>query len=295
MNADDVRFGIDPGHDMPIDEIVAYARRADAAGFDLFTMSDHLQYAKPTCDPWTALTWVAAQTSRIWVGANALAVPYREPAVLAKMAATLDLLSGGRLTVGMCVGKYDQEFESFGLAVRSPADKMTALREAVEIIQALWTTCDGPVSYSGSQFRIRNAFINPQPSRRIPVWIGTYGRRGLAIAGKYGDGWIPSLPVIEFDAARAMLALVKESARAAGRDPAQLAYACNVVVSFDSASTPSPQLIAGSEQAITDQLIQIIRAGFTFPVVILRQPDWCERFATEIIPCVRAGLNALAS
>ena len=81
---------------MPVDEIVPYARRADALGFDVFTMSEHLQYAKPTCDPWTALTWVAAQTTRIRVGSNALCVPNREPAVLAKMAATLDRLSGGR-------------------------------------------------------------------------------------------------------------------------------------------------------------------------------------------------------
>ena len=291
MTAQDVRFGIDPGHDMPVDEIVPYARRADALGFDVFTMSEHLQYAKPTCDPWTALTWVAAQTTRIRVGSNALCVPNRPPAVLAKMAATLDRLSGGRLALGLCVGKYDSEFESFGLAVRSDAAKMTALHEAVEIMQALWTTSGGPVSYAGEVFSVRDAVLDPRPARRVPLWIGTYGRRGLAITGRRADGWIASLAVLEFDAALEMLRRVQESARAAGRDPAALTYACNVVVSFDARATPTPQLVAGPDEAIADQLAAIIRAGFTLPIVILRQPDQCERLAAEIIPRVRAGLQ----
>jgi len=291
MTAQDVRFGIDPGHDMPVDEIVAYAQRADAAGFDLFTMSDHLQYAKPTCDPWTALTWVAAQTERIAVGSNALCVPYREPAVLAKMAATLDRFSGGRLRLGLCVGKYDAEFESFGLAVRPDAAKMTALQEAVEIIQALWSAGPGPVTYQGEVFGVKDAFIDPRPERPIPLWIGTYGPRGLALTGRRADGWLGSLPTVEFDAALDKLRLVQDAARAAGRDPAELTYACLVVVSFDAGASPTTRFIAGPDEAIAAQLVQIVRAGFTLPIVSLRQPDQCERFASEIIPRVRAALQ----
>ena len=291
MTAQDVRFGIDPGHDMPVDEIVAYAQRADAAGFDLFTMSDHLQYAKPTCDPWTALTWVAAQTERIAVGSNALCVPYREPAVLAKMAATLDRFSGGRLRLGLCVGKYDAEFESFGLAVRPDAAKMTALQEAVEIIQALWSADPGPVTYQGEVFGVKDAFIDPRPERPIPLWIGTYGPRGLALTGRRADGWLGSLPTVEFDAALDKLRLVQDAARAAGRDPAELTYACLVVVSFDAGASPTTRFIAGPDEAIAAQLVQIVRAGFTLPIVSLRQPDQCERFASEIIPRVRAALQ----
>ena len=291
MTAQDVRFGIDPGHDMPVDEIVAYARRADAAGFDLFTMSDHLQYAKPTCDPWTALTWVAAQTERIAVGSNALCVPYREPAVLAKMAATLDRFSGGRLRLGLCVGKYDTEFESFGLAVRPDPGKMTALEEAVKIIQALWSDDTGPVTHEGEIFRVKDAFIDPRPERPIPLWIGTYGQRGLALTGNHADGWLASLPVLEFDVAVGMLRRIRDAARLSGRDPAAITYACLVVVSFDAGASPTTRLIAGPDEAIAAQLVQIIRAGFTLPIVSLRQPDQCERFAAEIIPRVRAGLQ----
>src|SRR5580704_10835140 len=117
------------------DRLIAEAREAESLGFDLFCVADHLHGAHPTPEPWTALTWIAALTERISVMTNVLGLPYRAPAVTAKMAETLSRLSGGRLVLGIGTGGYDREFSAFGLAERSPGQKVGALSEAVQIIR----------------------------------------------------------------------------------------------------------------------------------------------------------------
>jgi alkanesulfonate monooxygenase SsuD/methylene tetrahydromethanopterin reductase-like flavin-dependent oxidoreductase (luciferase family) len=112
------------------DRLIAEAREAESLGFDLFCAADHLHGAHPTPEPWTALSWIAAVTERIAVMPNVLGLPYRAPAVTAKMAETLDRLSGGRLVLGLGTGGYDAEFAAFGLAQRTPGRKVAALGEA---------------------------------------------------------------------------------------------------------------------------------------------------------------------
>jgi alkanesulfonate monooxygenase SsuD/methylene tetrahydromethanopterin reductase-like flavin-dependent oxidoreductase (luciferase family) len=202
------------------------------------------------------------------------------------MAETLDRLSGGRLLLGLGVGGYDREFAAFGLAERTPGQKVTALGEAVRIIRGLWT--EETVSLSGQQFHASEARIEPKPAHRIPIWLGAYGPRALKLTGALADGWIPSLPRLALDEAVAMRSVVRASARAAGRDPDDITCACNVVVVFDSRRSPTPQLVAGSSQAIAEQLLTIVRAGFTLPVATLTEPELRERFAMEVIPLVRS-------
>jgi probable F420-dependent oxidoreductase len=278
-------FGVEMGLHYDADRLAAEAIEAEALGFDLFSISDHLHTDSPRYEPWTALTWVAAATERIGVVTNVLGLPYRSPAVTAKMAETLDRLSGGRLVLGLGVGGFDHEFAAFGLAKRTAGQKVTALGEAVTIIRGLWT--QESFSYAGEHFQVAGARIEPRPAHEIPIWLGTYGPRGLRLTGQLADGWLPSFPRLGLDDARAMRAAVRASATAAGRDPADVTCACNVVVTFDSGQKPTPQLVAGSSQAIAEQLLEITAAGFTFPIVSLPHPDDRARFAAEVMPVVR--------
>src|SRR6266516_7360552 len=129
-----LRFGLNvspsaaPGADP-----VATAQQAEALGFDFVSVSDHLHGQQPAFETWTLLSWLAACTSRIGVATRVLAVPYRNPAVTAKMAETLDRLSGGRLVLGLGGGYTDEEFRGFGLGVPSPRDKVDGMEEAIRI------------------------------------------------------------------------------------------------------------------------------------------------------------------
>src|SRR4051812_4572240 len=119
----DPLFGLDLPATTDLDP-AAEGRRAEALGFDFVSSSDHPEGTQPTHEVWTMLSWVAAATSRIRVATRVLGVPYRAPAMVAKMAETLDRLSGGRLILGLGGGYADEEFRAFGLTVPSPRDKV---------------------------------------------------------------------------------------------------------------------------------------------------------------------------
>lgn len=280
-----IRFGVLGSDD---DDVVEQAREAEALGYGIFALSDHLHSSRPTLEPWTALTWAAAATERIAVLTDVLGLPYREPPVLAKMAETLDRLSGGRLILGLGNGGYEPEFRAFGLATRTPGQKVVALGEAVRVMRSLWA--GGEASFDGDHYRLDAGRIEPPPGHRIPVWIGAYGPRSLAQTGELADGWLPSMQRLDLEQAAAMRAAVADGARTAGRDPEGLTTACNIQVRFDERRSPTPQLLAGSAEEIAQQLRSIVAVGFdTFIVAGLERGRARERFAREVVPLVRAG------
>src|SRR4029078_13470387 len=136
---------------------------------------------------------VAEVTPRSRALARVLAVPYRNPGVLAKMAETLDRLSDGRLILGLGGGFVDDEFRAFGLAVPTNRDRVGALARQIAIARAPWT--EPSASFEGRLYRIEGAVVEPKPEHRIPIWLGMYKRRGLALTGREADGWIPSIGV----------------------------------------------------------------------------------------------------
>ncbi|WP_051951872.1 LLM class flavin-dependent oxidoreductase [Actinacidiphila yeochonensis] len=283
-------FGLGAHHQGPDpDQLVEEARHAERLGFDLFAISDHLHGGRPTWEPWTALSFLAAATERITVATDVLGLPYRSPAVLAKMAETLDRLSGGRLVLGLGNGGYDAEFAAFGLAVRTPGQKVAALEEAVRLITSLWR--QPSTTFDGRHFTARDARIEPRPEAAIPVWLGTYGPRALAVTGRLADGWLPSLQRMDLERAAELRRQVRDAASGAGRDPDAVTCACNVQVVLDDRSGPRPRAVAGSSEAVAEQLLAVVRAGFTFPVAFgLDRAEVRERFATEVVPLVRREL-----
>lgn len=275
---------------MSASQVVDLAVSADELGFDLFTLSDHLHSRRPTLEPWTALSVIAARTRTIEVGTNVLGLPYREPAVLAKMAETLDRLSGGRVVLGLGAGGYDHEFKAFGLPVRTPAQKITAQYEAIDILRSLWS--QEVTSFAGSAFTVQEASIDPLPTHRIPIWLGSYGPRALVLTGERADGWLPSFGRITLDQAVAMRETVRSAAQAAGRDPNDITCACNISVRVDPALEPSPGVIAGTVPSVVEQILEVVAAGFTFLLIHSLSVEDQQVLARDVFPQVRAEVEA---
>jgi probable F420-dependent oxidoreductase len=276
----EVRAGTDPA---------ATARKAEQLGFDFVSASDHLHGGRPTYEPWTLLSWIAAATSRIRVATRVLAVPYRQPAVLAKMAETLDRLSGGRLILGLGGGAVDQEFHAFGLGVRSPRDKVDGLAEAIRILRGVWS--QPRFTFQGQLYRTDGAELEPKPDHPIPIWLGTYGRRALALTGELADGWIPSLGYAPPEQIPALRERVLAAARAAGRDPDTITWAYNLSVRIDKRADPEASIVAGAPDTVTERLRSFAALGFTamnFIPVGPGQDEQIERLAREVLPALRA-------
>jgi alkanesulfonate monooxygenase SsuD/methylene tetrahydromethanopterin reductase-like flavin-dependent oxidoreductase (luciferase family) len=269
---------------------VAAARRAEELGFDLVSASDHLHGRQPTFEPWTMLSWIAAATSRVRVATRVLGVPYRHPAVVAKMAESFDRLSGGRLVLGLGGGAVDEEFRAFGLGVRSPRDKVDGLEEAVRIARGMWSRPG--FTLQGRLYHTDGAELEPKPDRRIPIWLGTYGDRALALTGRLADGWIPSLAYAPPERVAVMRERVMAAAEAAGRDPGEVTSAYNVGVRVDERAEAGPSAVAGAPGAVTERLLGFLELGFTALSLIPvgpGEPEQAERLAREVVPALRAA------
>jgi probable F420-dependent oxidoreductase len=276
----EMRAGTDPA---------AAASKAEQLGFDFVSASDRLHGGRPTYEPWTMLSWIAAATSRIRVATRVLAVPYRPPAVLAKMAETLDRLSGGRLILGLGGGAVDQEFRAFGLGVRSPRDKVDGLAEAIRILRGVWS--QPRFSFQGRLYQMDGAELEPKPEHPIPIWLGTYGRRALALTGQLADGWIPSLGYAPPEQIPGLRDRVLAAARAAGRDPDTITWAYNFSYRIDERADPEPSVVAGAPEAVIERLRSFAELGFTamnFIPVGPGQAEQIERLAREVLPALRA-------
>jgi probable F420-dependent oxidoreductase len=264
---------------------VAAAQRAEELGFDFVSVSDHPGSSSPNFETWTMLTWIAAATSRIKIATRVLGLPYRSPAMVAKMAETLSRLSGGRLILGLGAGYSDDEFRRFGLSVPTPRDKIDGLAEAITVIRGLWTETE--FSFAGRIHRTEQADFEPKPTHWIPIWLGTFGPRALRVTGQHADGWIPSHGYVALDELPAMRTRVLDAARAAGREPDTITCAYNVPVNIDRRASADPDVLTGSAEAVVDQLAGFVELGFTTFNFMPHGPDVAEQtelLATEVIP-----------
>jgi probable F420-dependent oxidoreductase len=280
-----MRFGVSINASTDLDP-AAEARHAEALGFDMVSVTDHLAGTRQTFETWTLLAWMAAATERIGLLTNVLGLPYRSPAVTAKMAESLDRLSGGRLVLGLGGGASNREFESFGLPVRSAGEKMAALEEGLQVIRGLWQGSE--VTLEGEHYSLHEAEIAPRAERRIPIWLGTYGPRGLGLAARYGDGWIPSLPYAPPDRFRELRDVLRRKAEEAGRYPDELTYAYNMGVRVDERAQKRDRVISGSADEVVETLVGFARMGVTFfnfwPAGDAGEQR--ERLAKEIVPAL---------
>jgi probable F420-dependent oxidoreductase len=283
-----VGFGINVNQSAaPGSDPVGDALHAEELGFDMVLLSDHLVGGRPTHETWTLLTWLASRTSRVRLGTNVLGLPYRHPAVTAKMAGTLQRLSGGRFVLGLGGGGSDAEFHAFGLPVREPRQKIDALEEALEVIRRLWS--ESQVTFHGRHYSVHEATIDPRPEEPIPLWLGTYGPRALRLTGRIADGWIPSFPFAPPEQWRRMRDLVRKAAEEAGRDPSEIELAYNVGIRLDGSSAARRPIVAGSAGEVAETLAAFVRDGVTFVNVwpVGNAREQAERIAREVLPAVR--------
>jgi alkanesulfonate monooxygenase SsuD/methylene tetrahydromethanopterin reductase-like flavin-dependent oxidoreductase (luciferase family) len=285
-----LRFGVNISTSAAPDaDPVREAQAAEALGFDFVSASDHPSGSHPTFDTWTMLTWIAAATSRISVASRVLSVPFRSPALVAKMAESLDRLSAGRLVLGLGAGAADQELHAFGLPVPSAPEKIEGLTDALHVIKGLWS--QPAYTYEGMVHHVNAAEMEPKPAHRIPIWLGTFGDRALAVTGRYADGWIPSLGYAPLDQLPVMRHKVLAAAHAAGRDTDDITCALNVQIAIDYHDDPAPDVITGTANAVATSLRELVALGFTafnFMPVGPQLIEQTERLATEVIPAVRA-------
>jgi alkanesulfonate monooxygenase SsuD/methylene tetrahydromethanopterin reductase-like flavin-dependent oxidoreductase (luciferase family) len=209
---------------LTVDQIVA----ADRAGLDFAGVQDH-PYQRRFFDTWTLLSYVAARTERITLLPDVINVPLRQPAVLAKASASLDVLSGGRVELGLGAGAFWEGVEAMGGPRRTPGESVQALDEAMRIMRA-FLDMEPSVRLEGQHYRAAGAKPGPPPAHRIGLWVGAYGPRMLRLTGRLGDGWLPSIGgsyLAEEDVPERQRA-IDEAARRAGRDPGDIVRAANV-------------------------------------------------------------------
>jgi alkanesulfonate monooxygenase SsuD/methylene tetrahydromethanopterin reductase-like flavin-dependent oxidoreductase (luciferase family) len=206
---------------------------ADELGLELVGIQDH-PYQRRFFDTWTLLSYLAARTSRVRLVPDVSNLPLRPPAVLAKAAASLDVLSAGRLELGLGAGSFWDAIVAMGGPRRTPRESVDALEEAIAVLRAFWRG-DDPVRVDGEHYRVHGARPGPAPAHPIGIWLGAYGPRMLRMTGRLADGWLPSLGFGQLteDELAARHDVIDEAARAAGRDPSAIRRALNVTLDGD--------------------------------------------------------------
>jgi alkanesulfonate monooxygenase SsuD/methylene tetrahydromethanopterin reductase-like flavin-dependent oxidoreductase (luciferase family) len=285
----DLAFGtfITPQNQRP-QEVVELAQLTERAGLDFVTFQDH-PYQSAFLDTWTLLSWVAAKTDTVRVSANVLNVPLRPPAVVARAAASLDLLSGGRFELGLGAGAFWDAIEAMGGPRRSPGQSVEALEEAIEIIRAIWSPAERRGVYvDGEHYRVRGAKRGPEPAHDISIWVGARGPRMLRLIGRKADGWLPSLPYLaEGDLGRGNR-VIDEAAVGAGRDPRDIRRLLNIQGSFSRANRGFLQ--GPPEQWVEELLPLVLKDGVSTFIVLSDESSTIERYGAEVSPAIREAV-----
>ena len=168
------------------------ARRIDEAGFSGLWCWDHFigqgsDRSVPVVESWTTLAMAAAQTTHVTVGPFVMNVMNRHPAVVARMASTLHIATGGRLVLGIGIGGAPKEHASYGIDFPAAPERVARLEEAVAVLRALWT--GGPVTRPSPYYPLEDAVAHPVPDPAPPIIVGGETRPGAALAARIGDGW----------------------------------------------------------------------------------------------------------
>lgn len=204
---------------------VELAVASERAGLDLVTFQDH-PYQPTFLDTWTLLSYVAARTEKVLLAPNVANLPLRPPAVLARAAASLDRLSGGRVELGLGAGAFWDAISALGGPSRTPGEAVRALHEAIEVVRSGWGS--GPTRLDGEFYRLHGARPGPAPLHDIGIWLGAYGPRMLELTGAVANGWLPSLDRMSDTEVSAAHARIDDAAGAAGRDPREVVRVANV-------------------------------------------------------------------
>lgn len=269
-------------------QVVDLAVTADRAGLDLVTFQDH-PYQPSFLDTWTLLAYAAAKTERVHLSGNVLSSPLRPPTVLARAAASLDILSDGRLELGIGAGAFWDGIAAMGGPRLGPAKGVDALREAITIIREVWATDERRgIEHDGTYHQVIGAKRGPRPAHDIGIWVGAYKPRMLALTGAVADGWLPTMEYLPHGVASlpGLNARIDEAASDAGRDPKDVRRLMNLMnVRF---APDSSGLLDGPPKQWIEQLVDLtLTHGITAFLIGGDDTATTERFASEVAPAVR--------
>ena len=310
-----IQFGIQTGQqDVSWPDLLATWKDAEALGYDSAWDFDHFMPITgdrngPCFEGWTLLSALAAETHRIRIGALVTGNTYRNPALLAKMATTVDHISNGRLNLGIGAAWFEPDHQAYGFPFYTAQQRAERLGEALEVITRLWTT-DHP-SFTGNYYLLSNAPFAPAPIQKPhpPIIIGGKGKKWIMpLVAKYADGWNVPLGVSP-EGVRSRIYEINQECKRIGRTPCDIEVSVFLpLISITNLPLAGPvtrlaaravapskvarQVLAGSPKEISAQIQRYIDVGVTHVIVYLRPPfdrDLMRQFATEIIPTFRSA------
>ncbi|MCS5720976.1 LLM class flavin-dependent oxidoreductase [Herbiconiux sp. CPCC 203407] len=275
----------------PPESAVHLAELAESLGFDLVTFQDH-PYQPGFHDTWTLLTWIAARTERVHLAPNVLNLPLRQPAVLARSAASLDLLSGGRFDLGLGSGAFWDAIAAMGGGRLTPGQAVDALSQAIDVIRGIWDAGKrSPLRAGGEHHRVDGAKRGPLPAHDIPIWLGAYKPRMLRLTGRKADGWLPSLSYLQPGDLERGNAAIDEAAVAAGRDPREIRRLLNIGGRFTAPAASGGLLTGPSAQWVDELLPLVVEQGVSTLILASDDPSTMQQFALEVVPGLREAVD----
>jgi alkanesulfonate monooxygenase SsuD/methylene tetrahydromethanopterin reductase-like flavin-dependent oxidoreductase (luciferase family) len=277
--------------------VLETARLTDRLGYDLLAVQDH-PYQRRHLDALSLLGVILGQTERVRVIQDVGNLPLRPPAVFAKAAASLDLLSSGRFEAGLGAGGFLQPAEAMGAPALTPGESLEALEEAVEILRASWNG-ERSLRLEGRHYSLQGMHPGPPPAHRIGIWLGAAKPRALALTGRLADGWAaPLMNYVPPAAAAESQVLIDDAARDAGRDPREIRRLYNVPGDFTE-TAPAPasdndEAIVGPPDHWAEVLTHLaLDHGFsTFALIAPPDPGALRTFIEEVAPRVRERVAA---
>jgi alkanesulfonate monooxygenase SsuD/methylene tetrahydromethanopterin reductase-like flavin-dependent oxidoreductase (luciferase family) len=280
-------------------DVLDDARFAESLGADSVWVVDHVLSLRPEAgilEAWTLMSALAASTERVEIGAQVLCQSFRDPALLAKMAATLDRVSGGRLRLLVGAGWFQQEYEAFGWEFPSPGVLVEQLRETIAILKGLLSGKPEPFTFEGTHYRVNGAVNAPQPARApMPIEVGGARDRVLRTVARDADGW--NCPSIALPLLDDRIAFLTEQCERYGRSIKELRLTCQIVCAVgDDELTQKPELamfgpdhgLVGSVDQAVQRAGEMIEKGIEgFHVIVARgeRGRAClERLVNEVRP-----------
>jgi F420-dependent oxidoreductase-like protein len=309
-----VLFGIQTTpQDFTYDELVTVWKDADALGYDSAWVFDHFipilgaDIDGPCLEGWTLLSALAAKTEKIRIGVLVTGNTYRNPALLAKMATTVDHVSKGRLYLGIGAAWFELEHEAYGFPFYTAKGRAERFDEALQVIKKLWTE-DHP-SFTGKFYTLKDAPFAPKPVQRPhpPIVIGGQGEKWIMpLVGRYADGWNAPLGLTPEDITK-RLVIVRDECKRAGRQSCDLEVSAFLVL-YSISDVPlagavsglaarmiageraQRALLAGSPAAIREKIQTYVDAGVSHIIMNVQppyDPALLRRFASEVMPSFR--------
>ena len=277
----------------PPDHASGVAKAADRGGLDLVGIQDH-PYQRRFLDTWTLISTLVPVTENVRFFPDVANLPLRPPAMLAKAAASLDILSGGRVEVGLGAGAFWDAVVGMGGPRRSPGEAVRSTEEAIEVMRLVWSG-ERALRLEGEFYSLRGMRPGPPPAHDIGIWVGAYGPRMLGLIGRKADGWVPSFGYSPPGRLPGMHARIDEGAAEAGRDPSEIKRVYNVSGSIGPGGEgPLEGPVGKWVETLARFVVEDGMDTFVF---------WPARdherqtglFAAEVVPAVREAVEAARS